>query len=118
MIGFYLNSAGKHLGTVLEARDNEVQIMIVVLFWLQNCRQVLQVFLTQKIFPVFPAEPAWLSDFQGWIVNCLSYMPLKIFRSSLPGFTKGKPCLTNLKNFLDEKTGLVDEVRAVDVPFL
>ncbi|KAF1469936.1 tRNA-specific adenosine deaminase 1, partial [Megadyptes antipodes antipodes] len=39
----------------------------------------------------------------------------KIVKSSQHGFTKGKSCLTNLKDFFDEVTGLVDEGRAVDV---
>lgn len=39
----------------------------------------------------------------------------KFFRSSQHGFTKGKSCLTNLINFYNEMTGLVDEGRAADV---
>ncbi|GAB0186703.1 mitochondrial enolase superfamily member 1 [Grus japonensis] len=39
----------------------------------------------------------------------------KIITSSQHGFTKGKSCLTNLINFQDEMTGLVDEGRAVNI---
>jgi len=39
----------------------------------------------------------------------------KIIRSIQYGFTKGRSCLTNLINFYDEMTGLVDEGRAVDI---
>lgn len=35
-----------------------------------------------------------------------------------PGFMKGKSCLTNIIAFYDEKTGLVDDGRAVDVIYL
>ncbi|KAK4810544.1 hypothetical protein QYF61_004507 [Mycteria americana] len=41
-----------------------------------------------------------------------------VIRSSQHGFTKGKSCLTNLINFCDEMTGLVDEGRAVDIAYL
>lgn len=37
----------------------------------------------------------------------------KIIRSSQRGFTEGKTCLTNLINFCNDMTGLVDEGRAV-----
>ncbi|GAB0203996.1 mitochondrial enolase superfamily member 1 [Grus japonensis] len=39
----------------------------------------------------------------------------KVIRSSHHGFIKGKSCLTNLINFYDEVTGLVDERRALDI---
>ncbi|CAM5153035.1 unnamed protein product [Natator depressus] len=42
----------------------------------------------------------------------------KVIRNSQHGFTKGKSCLTNLISFYDEKTGSVDEGKAVDVLFL
>ena len=42
----------------------------------------------------------------------------EINRSSQCGFTKGKSYLTNLINFCDEMTGLVDEGRAVDIVYL
>ncbi|CAM5101764.1 unnamed protein product [Eretmochelys imbricata] len=42
----------------------------------------------------------------------------KVIRNSQHGFTKGKPCLTNLIAFYDEITGSVDEGKAVDVLFL
>ncbi|KAK4830476.1 hypothetical protein QYF61_011200 [Mycteria americana] len=42
----------------------------------------------------------------------------KIIISSQHGFTQGKSCLTNLTNFYDEMTGLVDEGRAVDAVYL
>jgi len=42
----------------------------------------------------------------------------KVIRSSQHGFTKGKSCLTNLKNSYDEITGLVNEGRAVDIVYL
>ncbi|PKU29549.1 rna-directed dna polymerase from mobile element jockey-like [Limosa lapponica baueri] len=42
----------------------------------------------------------------------------KIIRSSQHGFTKGKSCLTNLINFCDEMTGLVEEGRAVDIDYV
>jgi len=42
----------------------------------------------------------------------------KIIRSSQHGFTKGKSCLTNLIAFYKDKTGWVDEQRAVDVVYL
>ncbi|GAB0208209.1 mitochondrial enolase superfamily member 1 [Grus japonensis] len=42
----------------------------------------------------------------------------KVVGSSQHGFTKGKSCLTNLINFYDEMTGLVDEGRAVDIVYL
>lgn len=38
----------------------------------------------------------------------------KIIRSSVCGFAKGK-CLTNLINFNDKMTGLVDEGRTADI---
>ena len=42
----------------------------------------------------------------------------KIIRSSQQGFTKGKSCMTNLINFYDEMTVLVDEGRAVDIVYM
>ena len=42
----------------------------------------------------------------------------KIVKSSLHGFTKRKSWLTNLVNFHDEVTGLVDEGGAVDFVYL
>ncbi|KAK4831874.1 hypothetical protein QYF61_019886 [Mycteria americana] len=42
----------------------------------------------------------------------------KVIRSSQHAFTKGKSCLTNLINFYDDVTGLVDEGRAVDIVHL
>ncbi|KAK4826732.1 hypothetical protein QYF61_010985 [Mycteria americana] len=41
----------------------------------------------------------------------------KIIRSSEHGFIKGKSCLTNLINFYDEMTGLVDERRVVGIVY-
>jgi len=40
-----------------------------------------------------------------------------LIRSSRHGFTKGKSCLTNVKNICDKMTGLVNEGRAVDVVY-
>ncbi|KAK4828882.1 hypothetical protein QYF61_001440 [Mycteria americana] len=42
----------------------------------------------------------------------------KIIRSRQHGFTNWKSCLTNLINFYDEVTGLVDEWRAVGIVYL
>ena len=42
----------------------------------------------------------------------------KVIGNNQHEFTKGKSCLTNLIAFCDEMTGLVDEVRAVDVVYL
>ncbi|KAJ7403266.1 RNA-directed DNA polymerase from mobile element jockey-like protein [Pitangus sulphuratus] len=42
----------------------------------------------------------------------------KMIRCSQHGFTKGKPCLTNLIAFYDETTTWVDEGRAVDIVYL
>jgi len=42
----------------------------------------------------------------------------KVIRSSQHGFTMGKSCLTNLINFEDEMTNVVDEGRAVDIVYL
>ena len=42
----------------------------------------------------------------------------KIIRISQHGFTKGKSCMTNLINFYDEVTVLVDEGRAVDIVYM
>ncbi|PKU46005.1 rna-directed dna polymerase from mobile element jockey- hypothetical protein [Limosa lapponica baueri] len=42
----------------------------------------------------------------------------KVIRSSQLVFTKGKSCLTNLINFYEYVTGLVDDRRAVDVVYL
>lgn len=41
-----------------------------------------------------------------------------ITRSIQHGFREGKSCLTNLINFCDEVTGLVDEVRAAYIVYL
>ncbi|GAB0186610.1 mitochondrial enolase superfamily member 1 [Grus japonensis] len=41
----------------------------------------------------------------------------KFIRNSQHGFTTGKACLTNLTTFYDERTGLVDQRRAVDVVY-
>ncbi|GAB0182338.1 mitochondrial enolase superfamily member 1 [Grus japonensis] len=41
-----------------------------------------------------------------------------IIRHSQHGFTKGKPCLTNLVSFYDKVTQQMDEGKAVDVVFL
>ncbi|KAK4815920.1 hypothetical protein QYF61_010177 [Mycteria americana] len=43
---------------------------------------------------------------------------MKVIRTSQHGFTKGKSCLTNLINFYDEMTALLDKVRAVDIVYL
>jgi len=42
----------------------------------------------------------------------------KVIRSSQPGFTKEKSCLTNLTGFYDGMTSWVDEGRAVDAVYL
>lgn len=42
----------------------------------------------------------------------------KVIRGSQRRFMKGKSCLTNIIAFYDEKTGLVDDGRAVDVIYL
>ena len=42
----------------------------------------------------------------------------KVVGSSQHGFTKGKSCLTNLIAFCNERTGSVDEERAVDIVYL
>ncbi|KAK4816784.1 hypothetical protein QYF61_022896 [Mycteria americana] len=42
----------------------------------------------------------------------------KIIKSSQHSFTEGKSRLTNLINFCDEGTGLVDDWRAVDIVYL
>jgi len=42
----------------------------------------------------------------------------KVIRCSQHGFTKRKSCLTNLIAFYEDKTGWVDEGRAVDVVYL
>jgi len=42
----------------------------------------------------------------------------KFIRSMQHSLLKGKPCLTNLINFYNEMTGLVDEGRAVYVVYL
>ncbi|PKU43601.1 rna-directed dna polymerase from mobile element jockey- hypothetical protein [Limosa lapponica baueri] len=42
----------------------------------------------------------------------------KIVRSSQNGFTKGKPCLTNLINFYDEMTDVVDERRVLGIVYV
>ena len=39
-------------------------------------------------------------------------------RTSQPGFTNGRSCLTNLISFYDKVTCLVDEGQAVDVIYL
>ncbi|KAK4807216.1 hypothetical protein QYF61_024336 [Mycteria americana] len=41
----------------------------------------------------------------------------KVILNSQHGFTKGKSCFTNLINFYDEATGLVDEGRDVYLDF-
>lgn len=47
-----------------------------------------------------------------------SHMKKKIITSSQQGFTKGKPGLTNLINFYNEITSLMDEEGTLDVVFL
>ncbi|KAK4824713.1 hypothetical protein QYF61_017939 [Mycteria americana] len=42
----------------------------------------------------------------------------KVIRSSQHSLIKGKSCFTNLINFYNETTGLVDEGRAVDIVYL
>ena len=42
----------------------------------------------------------------------------KIIRNRQYGVTKGKSCLTNLINFYDEVTGLVDEGRAMVIVYI
>jgi len=42
----------------------------------------------------------------------------KFIRSMQHSLLKGKPCLTNLINFYNEMTGLVDEGRAVNIVYL
>ena len=42
----------------------------------------------------------------------------KITRTGQHGFTKGKSCLTNLINFYEDMTVLVDKRRAVDIVYL
>lgn len=43
---------------------------------------------------------------------------MKGIRRRQHGFTKGKPCLTNLRAFCDEMTGLVGEGTEVDIVYL
>lgn len=42
----------------------------------------------------------------------------KTIRNSWCGFAKEKSCLTNLMNFYDEMTGLIDEGTVVDIDYL
>jgi len=42
----------------------------------------------------------------------------KVIETSHQGFSKGKPCLTDLIAFYNEMTGWVNEGRAVDIAYL
>jgi len=42
----------------------------------------------------------------------------KVIRSSQHALSKGKSCLTNLRTFYNEKTGMANEGRAVNVVYL
>ena len=71
----------------------------------ENCRLVTLTLVLGKVIEQLSLETI-----------SMPFKDKKIIRSSQHSFTNAELCMTNLINFYDEMTGLVDEGKPVDVP--
>ena len=102
-----------------------------IILWFYDSMILWQDWRKVNVTPIFKKEdagnyrPARLTLNPGKTVEQLIAETIsrhmkdkKFIRSMQHSLLKGKPCLTNLINFYNEMTGLVDEGRAVNIVYL
>ena len=85
---------------------------------------MLRISYPQLIMPVgcFKCYSEMLTRIDSSIVSIYKHLRIPLFhlniRSSQHGFMAGRSCLTNLLEYLEELTRLVDQGHAVDIVYL